>query len=158
MHLLGQILPQIESGKATFALVNAVLNGIATVLLVIALIAIKRGDWRTHAKFMISALVISLAFLICYVTSKAIYGEKTTSLPPSLLRTIYFAILIPHVILAIAVLPAILTMVYLAWRRAWDKHRKLARYTYPVWLFVSVTGVVVYILLYQVFPAMYPQG
>jgi uncharacterized membrane protein YozB (DUF420 family) len=158
MHLLGEVLAQIESGKATFALVNAILNGIATVLLVIALVAIKRGDWRTHGKFMIAALTTSAAFLICYVVSKILYGEKSTALPPSLLRTIYFSILIPHVLLAIAMLPPILMLVYLAWKRSWAAHRKLAKFTYPVWLFVSVTGVVVYILLYQVFPVMYPQG
>ncbi len=127
---------------------NAVLNATAAVLLVTGWSFIKAGNWRVHRRFMIAAFIASSLFLISYVVYHARIGSKHFP-GTGLARTIYFSILIPHVVLAAAVPPlAILTL-----RRGLVRndraHRRIARITLPIWLFVSVTGVVVYVMLYQ---------
>ena len=102
---------------------------------------------------MITALVTSTAFLTCYVIHKATYGERKIGLDPGFIKYFYyFVILLPHVVLAIVMLPMIGTTVYRAYRRDWVRHRRIARPTFFVWLYVSVTGVIIYFLLYHVFP------
>ncbi len=136
---------------ADLPLINAILNSIATCLIIAGLIQIKRGNIQTHKKLMASALVVSALFLICYVTHKWIHGD-TKFLATGWIRPVYYAILIPHIILAIVNLPMIITTVTFAVRGQLDHHKKWARWTFPIWLYVSVTGVLVYLILYQWFP------
>ena len=130
------------------ATTNAVLNSIAAVLLVIGWVAIARGQWRVHGAAMIAAFVVSAIFLVSYLTYHAIAGSVPFQ-GQGLVRPVYFTILISHVILAAAVPVLALRMFFLAWRRRWEAHRRLGRITLPVWLYVSVTGVVIYLMLYH---------
>jgi putative membrane protein len=127
---------------------NAALNAIAGVLLVIGFVFIKAKKIDAHRRCMLAAFTMSALFLISYVTYHAQVGSRPFT-GTGLLRTIYFAILIPHVVLAAAVLP--LAIVTLRRGLAMDvaRHRKIAKITLPIWLFVSVTGVVVYLMLYR---------
>ena len=127
---------------------NATLNAIATVLLVTGYLFIRRGQWRRHRACMIAALVTSALFLTSYV----IYHLQVGSVPfqrTGWIRTVYFAVLIPHVILAAAITPMVLVTVSRALSRRFDRHRAIARWTLPLWLYVSVTGVIVYWMLYR---------
>jgi uncharacterized membrane protein YozB (DUF420 family) len=128
--------------------VNAFLNGLATVLLVRGWWLILQGRREDHRRTMIAALVCSTLFLISYLVYHAQVGSVRFQ-GQGAIRTIYFAILISHTILA-ALVPflAITTLVH-ALRERFDRHRRLARWTLPIWLYVSVTGVVIYCMLYQ---------
>ena len=128
--------------------VNASLNAISTVLLLTGYVFIRRGERQKHKACMIAALVTSTLFLTSYV----IYHVQVGSVPfkgTGWIRTVYFAVLIPHVILAAAIVPPILITVSRALSAKYDKHRRIARWTLPVWLYVSITGVIVYLMLYQ---------
>ena len=128
--------------------VNAFLNGTSAVLLVIGFLLIRRKRIAQHRRVMISAFIVSCAFLVCYLVYHAQVGSvRFQGTGP--IRTVYFAILITHTILAATVpVLAIITL-----RRGlaarFDKHRRIARWTLPIWLYVSVTGVVVYAMLYH---------
>ena len=127
---------------------NATLNAISTILLVTGWIFIKRGDRRNHKRCMVAALVTSTLFLTSYV----IYHAQVGSVPftgTGVIRTIYFIVLIPHVILAAAIVPPVLITASRGLTAKYDKHRRIARWTLPLWLYVSVTGVMVYLMLYQ---------
>ena len=127
---------------------NATLNAISTVLLVTGYVFIRRGDRQKHKACMIAALVVSALFLTSYV----IYHAQVGSVPfkrTGWIRTVYFAVLIPHVILAAAIVPPILITASRGLSAKYDKHRRIARWTLPLWLYVSVTGVIVYLMLYQ---------
>jgi uncharacterized membrane protein YozB (DUF420 family) len=127
---------------------NATLNGIASVFLATGWVFIRRRRIDAHRACMIAAFVTSALFLTSYL----IYHAKVGSVPfrgEGLVRTLYFAILIPHVVLAATILPLALITLSRALSRRFDKHRRIARWTLPIWLFVSVTGVVVYVMLYQ---------
>jgi putative membrane protein len=133
------------------ATLNAVLNSIAAVLLVIGWVTIARGNWKAHRAAMVAAFAVSAIFLVSYLTYHAIAG----SVPfrgQGPVRIVYFAILISHVILAAAVPLLALRMFFLAWKQRWEAHRRLGRITLPIWLYVSVTGVVIYAMLYHLFP------
>lgn len=126
---------------------NATLNSIATVLLVSGWICIKTRKQAAHIAFMILALIVSAGFLTSYL----IYHFNVDSTPfrgQGWVRPVYFVILISHIILAIVNLPMIIMTVIPAFRRRFDKHKRLARWTLPVWLYVSVTGVLVYLMCY----------
>ena len=128
--------------------VNASLNAISTVLLLTGYVFIRRGERQKHKACMIAALVTSTLFLTSYV----IYHAQVGSVPfkgTGWIRTVYFAVLIPHVILAAAIVPPVLITVSRALSAKYDKHRRIARWTLPVWLYVSITGVMVYVMLYQ---------
>ena len=128
--------------------VNATLNTISTVLLVTGWVFIHRGERQKHKACMIAALVTSSLFLTSYV----IYHAQVGSVPfrgTGWIRTVYFSVLIPHVILAAAVVPPILITVSRGLSAKYDKHRRIARWTLPIWLYVSITGVIVYLMLYQ---------
>lgn len=127
---------------------NALLNGTAGLLLVAGLVAIKQRRIETHRRLMLSAFATSAIFLVSYVVYHAQAGSKPFT-GTGWLRTLYFAILIPHVILAAAVLPLALVTLRRGLRRDDARHRRIARITLPIWLFVSVTGVVVYLMLYH---------
>jgi len=138
-------------------LVNACLNGLSTVLLTAGFIFIKRGRKIAHRNCMICALVTSTLFLLCYLTyhyqMNRVYGEAHTRfLEPAWFRPLYLAILLTHLLGAVAIVPLVMVTTTRALRERFDAHRKIARWTWPVWMYVSVTGVVIYLLLYQIFP------
>lgn len=127
---------------------NATLNATASVLLVTGYIMIRRGERAKHRACMIAALVVTTMFLTSYV----IYHLQVGSVPfqgEGWIRSIYFAVLVPHVILAIAIVPLVIMTVSRALSARFDKHRRIARWTLPLWLYVSVTGVIVYLMLYK---------
>ena len=144
----------VEPGKEFFAAVNAVLNGTSGLLLVIGYVMILRRRIRAHAWLMGSALCTSALFLASYLYSQFAFGERSSGLQPGPLKTIYLVLLASHVLLAIVMLPPILMTVWRAYTRQWQRHAKLARPTLWVWLYVSATGVIVYLMLYHLFPAM----
>lgn len=127
---------------------NASLNALSAVLLSAGWRFIKSGNVAAHRRCMIAAFVTSSLFLVSYLIYHAQAGSKPYA-GTGVLRTIYFSILIPHVVLAAAVLPLAITTLALGLRRRDDRHRRLARWTLPIWLFVSVTGVIVYWMLYS---------
>ncbi|MFA5910744.1 MAG: DUF420 domain-containing protein [Vicinamibacterales bacterium] len=127
---------------------NATLNAISFVLLTTGYILIRRGHRQAHKRCMIAALVMSAAFLTSYV----VYHLQVGSVPfqrTGWIRTVYFLVLIPHVILAVAIVPMVVITVSRALSSRFDKHKQIARWTLPLWLYVSVTGVVVYLMLYR---------
>ncbi|MFW6051157.1 MAG: DUF420 domain-containing protein [Myxococcota bacterium] len=130
------------------ALLNACLNATAATLLVLAYASIRRGRVQAHRRLMVAALVVSSLFLVSYLTRYGLSGD-TPFRGEGWLRPVYFAILISHVLLAMAVVPLVLRTVYLAVRERFADHRRIARITLPIWMYVSVTGVVVYLMLYQ---------
>ncbi|HEX5222988.1 MAG TPA: DUF420 domain-containing protein [Verrucomicrobiae bacterium] len=137
--------------------VNACLNSLSTLLLTAGFVFIKRGNQKAHRNCMISALVTSTGFLACYVfyhyKMKQVYGEAHTKfLDPAWFRPIYLVILATHLIGAFLIVPLVLLTVSRALRQKFELHRRIARWTWPIWLYVSVTGVVIYLLLYQIFP------
>ncbi len=131
---------------------NAILNAISTVLLITGFILIKKQKKTAHRNVMTGALVCSALFLASYLYYHYQVGQVNFPREYPLARKIYLAILIPHIILAIVNLPLIITLVVAAIRGKFELHRKFARFTYPSWLFVSVTGVIIYLFLYQWFP------
>jgi putative membrane protein len=131
--------------------VNACLNGASTVLLTLGFIFIKQGKKEAHRNCMVGALITSTVFLACYLVYHSFAG-RTTFLNPQWFRPIYLAILLTHTILAVVIVPMVLITVFKAIQQKWDSHRKIARWTWPIWMYVSVTGVVIYLLLYQIFP------
>jgi uncharacterized membrane protein YozB (DUF420 family) len=128
--------------------VNASLNALATVFLTTGWILIRRRQIERHRLCMLSALATSVLFLTSYL----VYHAKVGSVPfpgQGAVRTIYFTILITHVFLAATIVPLALVTLSRALARRFDRHRRIARWTLPIWLYVSVTGVVVYLMLYQ---------
>lgn len=127
---------------------NATLNATSFFLLVTGYVFIRRGDRQSHKRCMLAALAMSGLFLTSYV----IYHLQVGSVPfkgTGLVRTVYFAVLIPHVILAAAIVPLVVMTVSRGLSAKYDKHRRIARWTLPLWLYVSITGVIVYLMLYQ---------
>lgn len=145
--------------KEQYALLNACLNGLSGLLLVIAYIAVKKKRYYLHGYLMSAAILSSAVFLVSYLTSKYLHGEQSTAyLGDSLIRIVYIVILIPHVLLAVGMLPFIYLTVLRAYRRDWVRHRRVARPTFWIWLYVSVTGVIIYWMLYHLFPTMQASG
>ena len=137
--------------------VNASLNGLSAILLTIGFIFIRQKKITAHRNCMISAFCVSVIFLICYLTYHTYLGVvlhkgPTRFLNPLWFRPIYLTILLTHTVLAIVIVPMILITLFRALRERFDKHKKIARWTLPLWMYVSVTGVVVYLLLYRIFP------
>ena len=129
---------------------NAILNGTSAVLLVCGYVLIRSGRDRAHKRFMLAALTSSALFLTSYV----IYHANTGSRPfpgQGPIRVIYFAILITHVVLAAAIVPLALITATRGLRSQFDRHVRIARWTLPLWLYVSVTGVVIYLMLYRLY-------
>jgi uncharacterized membrane protein YozB (DUF420 family) len=137
----------VVDGIHPLATTNAVLNSIATLLLVAGWVSIRRGAKTMHRNFMVVAFATSAIFLVSYLVHKALEGTHSFTGLESL-RPVYFLILVTHSILAAAVPAMALRMFFLAWRGRWEAHRWLGRITLPVWLYVSVTGVVIYFMLY----------
>jgi uncharacterized membrane protein YozB (DUF420 family) len=133
---------------ASLPALNATLNAIAAVLLLCGYAMIRRGRMESHRRFMLAAFATSALFLVSYVVYHANIGSRPfTGQGP--IRYVYFTVLITHVVLAAAVLPLALITVTHALRARFDRHRRIARWTWPIWMYVSVTGVIVYLMLYQ---------
>jgi uncharacterized membrane protein YozB (DUF420 family) len=127
---------------------NATLNATSAVLLTIGWILIRRGRWRQHRAFMIAAFCTSVLFLISYLTYHAHIGSKHFT-GQGAIRVVYFSILLTHTVLAATIVPLVLVTLSRGLSARFDRHRAIARWTIPLWLYVSVTGVVVYFMLYQ---------
>lgn len=133
--------------------INATLNAIAGILLIIGFVLIKQGKKKAHAKCMITAFAVSCVFLVCYVLHKIlIKGVHTPFGGVGFIRTFYYVMLISHIILAIAIVPLVLVTMNRAFKQRFELHKKIAKITWPLWMYVSVTGVLVYFFLYQWFP------
>jgi putative membrane protein len=132
---------------------NATLNAASAVLLVCGWRAIRRGDRARHRRLMIAAVLVSAIFLVSYLTRVALTGTHRFPVEGPL-KVLYLAVLLSHTVLAAVAAPMALRTLFLGTRSRFDEHRRLARFTFPVWLYVSVTGVVVYVLLYQVAPML----
>jgi uncharacterized membrane protein YozB (DUF420 family) len=135
-----------------FPALNATLNGASALLITAGHSFIKRQNLRLHRACMIAAVITSGLFLISYLYYHAHVGS--VHFPgQGWIRALYFAILISHTILAAAVPPLVIITLVLALRESFDRHRRIARWTYPIWLYVSVTGVIVYVMLYEIYGA-----
>lgn len=135
-----------------FPAINATLNGTSAVLLVMAHSMIKRGRVATHRALMLTAVATSTLFLISYLYYHAHVGSVHFQ-GRGWSRPVYFSILISHTILAATIVPLVIITLSRALREHFDQHRAIARWTYPLWLYVSITGVVIYFMLYHLFPA-----
>jgi putative membrane protein len=137
--------------------VNASLNGLSAILLTAGFIFIRQKKITAHRNCMISAFCVSAIFLICYLTyhtylAVVLHKGPTRFLNPAWFKPIYFIILLTHTVLAMVIVPLIFITLFRALSERFDKHKKIARWTLPLWMYVSVTGVIVYLLLYQIFP------
>ncbi len=133
---------------------NASLNALSTVLLATGFIFIKSGNREAHRKCMVAAFTTSAVFLVGYVTHKILVkGVHTPFGGEGVIRTVYYLMLISHVLLAMAIVPLVLMTIARARRGDFDAHRRIARWTWPIWMYVSVTGVLVYFFLYRWWPA-----
>ena len=141
-----------------FPLVNASLNGLSAVLLLIGYRFIKARRYMSHGTMMIAAAASSTAFLGCYITYHALLrlkrGTPITRFPPGHWRPVYMTILTTHTILAVAILPMVLITLWYASHKQWQRHRAIAVWTFPLWLYVSVTGVIIYWMLYHLAPTL----
>lgn len=134
---------------SSFPTINASLNFLSAIFLITGYIAIRRKNEELHKRLMLAAVATSTAFLICYLYYHFHHGsQKYTT--QGLLRTVYFSILISHTILAATVPFLVGKTLYHAYRRHWEKHKKIAQLTFPIWLYVSITGVIIYVMLYIV--------
>lgn len=160
--ILSRVKLEVELGfdVHVFALVNACINSVVSLLLIAGFIAIRQRRYVLHKNIMLSAITLSVVFLLSYVAHHLLAGDTRFGdinhdglVDPSELavvgskRSIYFLILITHIFLAAVILPFILFTAYRAMIAEWPGHRKLARITWPIWLYVSVTGVVVYLMI-----------
>lgn len=139
----------VEAMGAGLAAFNACLNLTSVILLISGFRFIRRGQIRRHRRCMIGAVTASGLFLVLYVVRFSLTGTHSFT-GPDVMRPIYLAILFSHMFLAIVVLPLVIRLLVLARRENFDAHRRLARWTFPVWLYVSLTGLAVYVMLYRV--------
>lgn len=131
--------------------VNAFLNALSTILLLIGFALIRSGRREQHKKVMIAALTVSAVFLVCYLTYHFtapifVFPGTGWTVP------VYYTLLITHVILAVLATPMVLVTAYRALKGQFERHRAIAPWTFGVWLYVTVTGVIIYIVLYHVYP------
>lgn len=131
---------------------NAILNATSGVLLVTGYLLIRRGKVKAHRNCLIAALSASTVFLASYLTYHYYHGT-TRFTGVGLVRPIYLGILLTHTVLAVVIVPFIGVTLYRALHADFARHRRIARWTFPMWLYVSVTGVIVYLMLYQLYPS-----
>ncbi len=132
--------------------VNAILNSTSALLLLAGFRFIRLGRVQSHRNCQVTAVVTSSLFLISYLTYHYYHGA-TRFAGQGIVRPFYFIVLTTHTILAVVIVPLILITLYRAARGDFIRHRRIARWTLPLWLYVSVTGVIVYLMLYQIYPA-----
>lgn len=142
---------------ADLPVVNAGLNALSAMFLTAGYLFIRRKNRAAHRKCMLAAFSTSVLFLVSYLTyhtyvAYVLQRGPTVFREPAWFRPIYLAILGSHTLLAMGVVPLALASLYYALRQRFETHRRIARWTWPVWMYVSVTGVLIYLLLYQVFP------
>ncbi len=133
--------------------VNASLNATSAVLITTGLVFIKRGNPQVHRVMMVGAVTASALFLVGYILYHAAHGD-TKYAGEGVMRTVYLTVLASHVVLSIPIVPMVLTTIYFAIKKRHASHKKIAKWTYPIWLYVSVTGVVVYFMLRGSAPAV----
>jgi uncharacterized membrane protein YozB (DUF420 family) len=133
-------------------LLNAFLNATSGILLLVGHRFIRKGNTVAHRKTMISAFITSSLFLVSYLVYHAIHGARYFQ-GQGLVRPVYFLILGTHTVLAAAIVPLVLVTLSRGLKAKYAAHKRIARWTYPLWLYVSVTGVIIYLMLYQLFPA-----
>lgn len=131
---------------------NAVLNATSALLLLLGFTLIRLGRVRAHRNCQVTAVLTSTLFLISYLTYHYHHGS-TRFAGQGIVRPLYFTILLTHTILAVVIVPLIIVTLYRAARGDFIRHRHIARWTLPLWLYVSVTGVIVYLMLYQIYPS-----
>lgn len=151
LSLLGWLLLIRRGGAGDVDLrflpaVNASLNATAAVLLAAGWVAIRRGSMRVHRVLMVGAFVASALFLVCYLAYHAAHGD-TRYARTGAMRTVYLTVLASHVLLSTAVVPLALTAFWFALRREFRRHRRVTRVLWPIWMYVSVTGVVIFFML-----------
>lgn len=129
-----------------FAAANAVINSLVSVLLIAGLVAVRQRKYLLHRNIMYGAIFLSVLFLVSYIAHHLLSGDTKYG-GTGVIRYVYFFILITHIFLAAVILPFILFTAYRALTGEYDQHKKLARYTWPLWLYVSVTGVLVYLFI-----------
>ena len=132
------------------AALNATLNGTSGILLACGYAAIRNGKVEAHKRFMISAFVVSCAFLVSYLVYHYRVGHVAFQ-GQGIIRPIYFVLLTSHTILAVVIVPMILVTLRRAWLEKFDKHKAIAKWTLPLWFYVCVTGVIVYLMVYQIY-------
>jgi putative membrane protein len=131
--------------------INATLNGASALLLVAGFVAVRKRRIDLHRRLMLSALGMSILFLLSYLYYH--YNAGTTRFTAGgWVRTVYFVILISHTVLAMVIVPLVIVTLFRAFRDDFERHKRIARITLPLWLYVSVTGIAVYLMLYQLFP------
>lgn len=135
--------------------VNATLNAISLVLLIAGYGFIRSKRRVGHQRCMMAAFAVSVLFLGCYLTHRFLVGETRFG-GQGLIRPVYFVILVSHVVLAATVPILASRTLYLAWRQRWPAHRRIARITFPIWVYVSITGVLVYFLLFRIYEPLPP--
>ena len=145
------LLPSSLFALTTLPLLNAILNSLSAVLLSSGYVAIRCRRVLVHKACMLAACVTSGLFLISYLTYHYHVGSKPFPGQGGI-RLVYFTILLSHTLLAMVIVPLVGLTLLWAWKAQWPRHRRLARWTLPLWLYVSVTGVVVYLMLYQLYP------
>jgi uncharacterized membrane protein YozB (DUF420 family) len=140
--------------------INASLNGLATVLLLAGYSAIRNRRIQLHQTLMMAAFCASALFLASYLYYHIVvkHGEPTYFTTPGWPKAVYYAILFSHIILAFVVAVMAPVTLYLGFGAPWNRHKRIARWTFPIWLYVSVTGVVVYIMLYHLYPPAVAAG
>ena len=131
--------------------INASLNFVSMIFISTGWYLIRRGAWRQHVACMITAVTSSTLFLVGYIVYHVHVGEKSSGYT-GWIAVIYFPMLASHVLLAFVTLPLVIVTLIPAFRRRWDQHRRIGRWTMPIWLYVSATGVLVYLMLYKWFP------
>ena len=130
---------------------NAILNATSAILLAAGYSAIRSGKIALHKKLMVSAFFVSCAFLVSYVIYHGRIHQVVHFQGQGWIRPVYFTLLLSHTILAVVIVPMIIVTLRRAWLQRFDKHRLIARWTLPLWLYVSVTGVIVYFMVYQIY-------
>lgn len=151
---LGRVSVTVDLGFSPhlFAKINAFINSFVSVFLILALVAVKQKKYVLHRNFMLTAMVLSILFLVSYIAHHLL--TEPTSFPDAgISKTIYYILLFTHIPLAGIILPFILYTAYRGLTGEWVKHRKLARITWPIWFYVAVTGVIIYIMISPYYPA-----
>lgn len=146
--ILGRVKLEVDLGFDVhiFAAINAVINSLVSVMLIAGMIAIKQRKYEQHKKIMFTAMILSIIFLVSYIAHHLLAGDTKFG-GEGFIRPVYYVILITHIFLAAIILPFILFTAYRAMIAEWPAHKKLARITWPIWLYVSITGVVVYLMI-----------
>jgi putative membrane protein len=146
--LLSRVTLEVNLGfnPHVFAFLNAVINSAVSILLILAFVFVKQKNYVAHKNVMLVAIVLSAGFLVSYIAHHLFAGETRFGGEGGI-RTFYYIILASHIVLAAVILPFILLTAYRSLTGEYGKHKKIARYTFPLWLYVSVTGVLVYLLI-----------